>query len=68
MVLGVGGMRWFNSAKLKDVEEQLLLAEELGASFQRTHSQEVSDADEFYSSVWQSILNLLRLTDGLIAY
>ena len=36
-VLGVGGMRWFNSAKLKDAEEQLLSAEELGASFQRTH-------------------------------
>jgi hypothetical protein len=28
---------WFNSAKLKDAEEQLLSAEELGASFQRTH-------------------------------
>ena len=59
-VLGVGGMRWFNSAKLKDAEEQLLSAEELGASFQRTHPREVSEADEFYSSVWQRIRDPLR--------
>jgi hypothetical protein len=60
-VLGVGGMRWFNSAKLKVSEEQLLSAEELGASFQRTHPQEVSDADEYYASVWQRIRDPLRL-------
>ena len=61
-VLGVGGMHWFNSSKLKDVEEQLLSSEELSASFQRTHPQEVNDADEFYASVWQRIREPLRLS------
>ena len=49
-VLGVGGMRWFNSVNLKDAEEQLLSAEELVATFQRTHPQEVSEADEFFGA------------------
>jgi len=61
-VLGVGGMSWFNSSKLKDVEEQLLSVEELSASFQRTHPQEVNDADEYYASVWQRISNPLRMS------
>ncbi len=34
------------------------------ASFQRTHPQEVSDADEFYASVWQRIRDTLRLMDS----
>jgi hypothetical protein len=49
-VLGVGGMRWFNSVNLKDAEEQLLSAEELVATFQRTHPQEVSEADKFFGA------------------
>lgn len=61
-VLGVGGMHWFNSSKLKDVEEQLLSVEELSASFQRTHPQEVSEADEFYASVWQRVRDPMRLS------
>lgn len=61
-VLGVGGMHWFNSSKLKDVEEQLLTVEELSASFQRTHPQEVNDSDEFYASVWQRIRDPLRMS------
>ncbi|KAL3798428.1 hypothetical protein HJC23_005081 [Cyclotella cryptica] len=61
-VLGVGGLRWFNSSKLKDVEEQLLSVEELSASFQRTHPREVSEADEFYASVWQRVRDPLRLS------
>jgi len=61
-VLGVGGMRWFNSSKLKDAEEQLTSVEELSASFQRTHPQEVSDADEYYASVWARVRDPLRLS------
>ena len=61
-MVGVGGLRWFNSSKLKDVEEQLLSVEELSASFQRTHSREVSEADEFYASVWQRVRDPLRLS------
>ena len=61
-VLGVGGMHWFNSSKLKDVEEQLLSVEELSASFQRTHPQEVNEADEFYASLWQRVREPLRLS------
>mmetsp|Transcript_3740 Transcript_3740/g.5719 ORF Transcript_3740/g.5719 Transcript_3740/m.5719 type:complete len:547 (-) Transcript_3740:25-1665(-) len=61
-VIGVGGMHWFNSSKLKDVEEQLTSIEELSASFQRTHPQEVSEADEFYSAIWARIRDPLRLS------
>lgn len=61
-VVGVGGMKWWNSNKLSDVEEQLLSVEELSASFQRTHPQEVSEADEFYASVWARIRDPLRLS------
>mmetsp|Transcript_6682 Transcript_6682/g.14451 ORF Transcript_6682/g.14451 Transcript_6682/m.14451 type:complete len:322 (+) Transcript_6682:43-1008(+) len=61
-VVGVGGLRWFNSSKLKDVEEQLVSVEELSASFQRTHPREVSDADEFYASVWQRVRDPLRMS------
>jgi hypothetical protein len=43
-------MRWFNSINLKDAEEQLLSAEELVATFQRTHPQEVSEADKFFGA------------------
>ena len=52
-ILGVGGMKWFNESKLKESEHQLLTTEELSATFQRTHSREISDADEFTSSLWQ---------------
>ena len=61
-VVGVGGMKWWNTNKLRDVEEQLLSVEELSASFQRTHPQEVSEADEYYASVWARIRNPLRLS------
>ena len=61
-VLSLGGMHMFNSTQLKEVEEQLLSVEELGASFQRTHPQEVSEADEYYASVWQRIRDSLRLS------
>lgn len=61
-VIGVGGMHWFNLSKLKDVEEQLTSVEELSASFQRTHPQEVSEADEFYSAIWARIRDPLRLS------
>lgn len=59
-ILGVGGMKWFNDSKLKDTEKQLLTSEELSASFQRTHSREVNDADEFTSSLWQRIKDPLK--------
>jgi len=61
-VLGVGGMHWYNSSKLKAHEDNLLTPEELGASFQRTHSREVSEADEFTSSVWQRIRDPLMVS------
>jgi len=61
-VIGVGGMHWFNSSKLKDAEEQLLSVEELSASFQRTHPQEVSEANEFYSAIWARIRDPLRMS------
>ena len=59
-VLGVGALVWFNSSRLKEVEKMLLTSEELGASFRRTHSREVGDADEFAASVWQRIRDPLR--------
>ena len=61
-VLGVGGLSWFNRTKMKAVERQLVSAEELSASFQRTHAREISEADEFTASVWQRIRDPLRLS------
>lgn len=60
-VLGVGGLSWFNQTKMQAVEAQLVSAEELSASFQRTHAREVSEADEFTASLWQRIRDPLRL-------
>lgn len=61
-VLGVGGLTWFNRTKMQSVERQLVSAEELSASFQRTHAREISEADEFTTSVWQRIRDPLRLS------
>lgn len=61
-VLGVGGLNWFNSSKLKATEELLLTSEELSASFQRTHAREVSDADEFTASLWQRIREPVKMS------
>ncbi len=61
-VLGVGGLSWFNRTKMAAVERQLVSAEELSASFQRTHAREVSEADEFTASVWQRIRDPLRMS------
>ncbi len=61
-VLGVGGMKWFNNSKLAEAENQLLTMEELSAAFQRTHTREISDADEFTASIWQRIRDNLQLS------
>lgn len=61
-VLGVGGLSWFNRTKMVAVERQLVSAEELSASFQRTHAREVSEADEFTASLWQRIRDPLRMS------
>ena len=52
-------MWWLNSANLKDAEEQLLSAEELVATFQRTLPQEVSEG-RILRCVWQRIRDPLR--------
>jgi hypothetical protein len=70
-LFGVGGMKWFNNSKLKEAENQLLTSEELSAAFQRTHSREISQADEFTASVWQRIREHLRMalkSEGLASY
>jgi hypothetical protein len=70
-VFGVGGMKWLNGNKLKEEEKNLLSMEELSASFQRTHSREISEADEFIVSVWQRIRDNLQLSlkaEGLDKY
>jgi hypothetical protein len=61
-ILGVGGLKWFNTTKLTETEAQLLTMEELSASFQRTHQREISDADEFTASVWQRIRDQLQMS------
>jgi hypothetical protein len=60
-VFGVGAMKWFNGSKLNEAEKNLLSMEELSASFQRTHSREISEADEFTASVWQRIRENLQI-------
>mmetsp|Transcript_10266 Transcript_10266/g.12992 ORF Transcript_10266/g.12992 Transcript_10266/m.12992 type:complete len:578 (+) Transcript_10266:140-1873(+) len=67
-ILGVGGLKWFNTSKLTEAEALLLTMEELSASFQRTHRREVSDADEYTASVWERIRSTLQMSlksDGL---
>ena len=59
-VVGVGGLRWFNSTKLSEAEDNLTTSEELGVSFQRTHSNEIGDGDEFVASTWQRIRGPLK--------
>ena len=59
-ILGVGGLKWWNGTKLKEAEETFLTGEELSASFQRTHSREISEADEFAASLWQRIRDSLQ--------
>ena len=61
-IVGVGGLKWFNTTKLTEAEAQLLTMEELSASFQRTHQREISDADEFTASVWQRIRDQLQVS------
>jgi hypothetical protein len=56
---------------LKEEEKNLLSMEELSASFQRTHSREISEADEFIVSIWQRIRDNLQLSlkaEGLDKY
>lgn len=60
-VFGVGAMKWFNGSKLNEAEKSLLSMEELSASFQRTHSREIAEADEFTASVWQRIRENLQI-------
>jgi len=61
-VFGVGGMKWFNGSKLQEAEKNMMTMEELSAAFQRTHSREISEADEFTASVWQRIRENLQLS------
>jgi len=61
-VLGVGGIVWFNQSKLQQAEKTLLTSDELSAIFQRTHSREISEADEFTSSLWQRIREPLKIS------
>jgi hypothetical protein len=59
---GVGILHFFNRRRSVEMEQQCLTPEEMSASFQRTHSREIRDADEFTASVWQRIREPLRLS------
>jgi len=59
---GVGILHFFNRRRSIEMEHQLVTPEEMSASFQRTHSREIRDADEFTASVWQRIREPLRLS------
>lgn len=61
-ILGVGGLTWFNLYQLREMERFLVTPAELSAAFQRTHAQEVREADEFTASLWQRIRESLRIS------
>jgi hypothetical protein len=60
-ILGVGGLSWYNAARLRGMEEKLTSVEELSATFQRVYAREVNDGDEYLASVWQRIRDPLKM-------
>ena len=62
--LGTSSLYWWNATyKLKEYQRILLTPEELSASFQRTHSQEIlSDADEFTTSLWARLRDPIKIS------
>jgi hypothetical protein len=54
-ILGVGGLSWYNSAKLRAHEKELTSTDGLSTSFQNCHRREVREADEYVASLWQRI-------------
>jgi hypothetical protein len=60
-ILGVGGLSWYNSARLQGIEQKLTSVEELSATFQRVYAREVNDGDEYLASVWQRIRDPLKM-------
>uniref|UniRef100_A0A7S1VCX8 Uncharacterized protein n=1 Tax=Grammatophora oceanica TaxID=210454 RepID=A0A7S1VCX8_9STRA len=68
-ILGVGGLTWYNTVQLQNVEKQMLTPAQLSSIFQQCYAREVSEADEFTASLWQRIRDSLPLSlqqhDGL---
>jgi hypothetical protein len=54
-ILGVGGLSWYNSVKLRAHEKEIASTDGLSASFQNCHRREIREADEYVASLWQRI-------------
>lgn len=60
-VLLTGGLTWYHNSQLEEWEKQVKAPEELGAAFQRTHSRQISEGDEYTAAVWQRVRDPLQL-------
>jgi hypothetical protein len=60
-ILGVGGLSWYHSVQLKQLEETLTSHHELSTRFQRLYAREIKEGDEYVASVWQRIREPLKM-------
>eukprot|EP00590_Aulacoseira_subarctica_P009162 CAMPEP_0172417028 /NCGR_PEP_ID=MMETSP1064-20121228/3544_1 /TAXON_ID=202472 /ORGANISM="Aulacoseira subarctica , Strain CCAP 1002/5" /LENGTH=449 /DNA_ID=CAMNT_0013155099 /DNA_START=229 /DNA_END=1578 /DNA_ORIENTATION=- len=56
-----GGMVWFSNSQLKEYAKSLNSPEGLSSAFQRTHMNEIRNADEYTTNVWQRVRDHLRV-------
>ncbi|CAB9499840.1 EH domain-containing protein 2 [Seminavis robusta] len=59
-ILGIGGLTWYNGAKLRAHEKELMSVEGLSTSFQNCHRREIREGDEYVASLWQRIREPLQ--------
>lgn len=54
-ILSIGGLFWYHQTYLRRLQEDLTSIEALSNAFQRTHSRQVHEGDEFVASLYQRI-------------
>jgi len=60
-ILVTGGLTYYHNLQLSEWERQAGTAEELSASFQRTHARQISEGDEYTAAVWQRVRDPLLM-------
>jgi hypothetical protein len=54
-VFSIGALFWYHQTYLQRIQEDLTKFESLSTSFQRTHTRQVHDGDEFAASMFQRV-------------
>jgi hypothetical protein len=60
-VISCGGMAWFSKSQLSEYGRSLCSSEGLSSAFQRTHMNEIRNADEYTANVWQRVRDHLQV-------